>query len=237
MMLIRVISDVHGNLAALKAVMEHSQGKAADRTVCLGDTVGYCSHPADCINLVRAECEEVVAGNHDFGAAGLMSISSFNFDGQKAIEWTRTQLCEDHVDWLKDLPLQAYYCGINLTHASPASPASWTYIMNSAAALDAVAASGEYLSIYGHTHFPMQWTRDGDCSGEPRGSIREVAMINCGSVGQPRDGDPRAAYLLIDTVEMTFSHIRVDYDIEAAATAIRSAGLPDHLAGRLFLGK
>ena len=236
-MLIRVISDVHGNLAALKAVLDHAQGIEADRTVCLGDTVGYGSHPGACVNLVRQISDETVAGNHDYGAAGLMSISSFNIDGQKAIEWTRTRLEEDQVLWLQELPLQTFFYGINLTHASPANPSSWTYIMTAANASEAVLATGEYLSIYGHTHFAMQWTRSGDCSGDETGTTDEVAMINCGSVGQPRDGDPRAAYLLLDTEKRTFRHIRVEYDIEAAAVAIRAAGLPEHLAGRLFLGK
>lgn len=236
-MLIRIISDVHGNLAALKAVLAHPDGQTADRTVCLGDTVGYGSHPSSCINLVRQICDEVVAGNHDFGAAGLMSVSSFNFDGQRAIEWTRTQLDEEHIQWLTDLPVQAFFYGINLTHASPVNPRSWIYIMTAPDAIDAVLASGDYLSIYGHTHIPMQWTRIGDCSGAESGSLEDVSLINCGSVGQPRDGDPRAAYLLLDTNEMTFRHVRVEYDVEAAAQAIRAAGLPEHLAGRLLLGK
>ena len=104
-------------------------------------------------------------------------------------------------------------------------------------AVSASLASGEYVSIYGHTHIAMQWTRTGDCSGEETGSFRDYQLINCGSVGQPRDGDPRAAYLLLNTEEKTFRHVRVDYDIQAAASAIRAAGLPDFLAGRLFLGK
>lgn len=236
-MLIRVISDVHGNLAALKAVLDHPEGKAADRTVCLGDTVGYGSHPTACINLVRQISDDTVAGNHDYGASGLMSISSFNSDGQKAIEWTRTQLEEDHAQWLRELPLQVFFYGINLTHASPASPSSWTYILTSAEAANAVLASGEYLSVYGHTHIAMQWTRTGDCSGDETGNTDDVSIINCGSVGQPRDGDPRAAFLLLDTEKRTFRHVRVEYDIDAAAEAIRAAGLPEHLAGRLFLGK
>ena len=236
-MLIRVISDVHGNLAALKAVLEHPDGSRADRTVCLGDIVGYGSHPSACINLVRQVSDETVVGNHDHGAAGLISVSSFNSDGQKAIEWTRTQLDEEHVNWLQELPLQSFFYGIGLTHSSPASPSSWIYILNSANAADAVIASGEHLCLYGHTHFAMQWTGTGDCSGDESGSTDDFAIINCGSVGQPRDGDPRAAYLLLDTERRTFRHVRVEYDIEAAAAAIRAAGLPDHLAGRLFLGK
>lgn len=236
-MLVRVISDVHGNLAALKAVLGHPDGSGADCTVCLGDTVGYGSHPIDCINLVRQECDEIVAGNHDRGAAGLISISSFNHDGQKAIQWTRTQLSTEHVNWLKNLPLQIFHCGIQLTHASPEHPDSWIYILNSRSAVDAILAAGDNLCVYGHTHIPMHWTRGGECSSEPAGEFPPAAIINCGSVGQPRDGDPRSAYMLLDTEKRTFRHVRVEYNIEAAAGAIRAAGLPEHLAGRLFLGK
>lgn len=236
-MLIRVISDVHGNLAALKAVLAHHPGEAADETVCLGDTVGYGSHPCACINIVRRVSGITVAGNHDLGAAGLMSISSFNHDGQRAIEWTRTQLETEHLEWLNGLPLQAFPDGLSLTHASPVNPSSWTYIMTASHAIEAVNASEDSLPIYGHTHIAMQWNRFGDCSAAESGSFDECAIINCGSVGQPRDGDPRAAYLLIDTGKRTFEHVRVEYDIEAAAEAIRAAGLPEYLAGRLFLGK
>jgi diadenosine tetraphosphatase ApaH/serine/threonine PP2A family protein phosphatase len=236
-MLIRVLSDIHGNLSALKAVLEDPAGLKADNTICLGDTLGYGSHPVECMNIVRKECDEVLAGNHDLGAAGLISVSNFNSDGQSAIEWTRTQIDQTGLNWLKSLSLQSFYYGISLSHASVVNPASWIYILNSSTALDAIIASGEFLSVYGHTHIPMQWDRMGNCSCEPVGTIPEIALVNCGSVGQPRDGDPRAAYLLLNTDEQTFKHVRVSYDINAAAAAIRAAGLPDYLAGRLYLGK
>lgn len=236
-MLVRVLSDIHGNLVALKAVLEDPAGADADSTICLGDMVGYGSHPAECINIIRKVCDEAVAGNHDQGAAGLIGVSNFNPDGQKAIEWTRTQLDQHYVDWIKSLPLHTFYYGMSLSHASVADPFSWIYILNSTAAVDAAIAAGEYLSIYGHTHIPMQWNRLGDCSDKPAGMFSDVALINCGSVGQPRDGDPRAAYLLLNTEERTFRHVRVKYDVDAAADAIRAAALPEHLARRLYLGK
>lgn len=236
-MLIRVLSDIHGNLAALKAVLEDSAGAKADSTVCLGDIVGYGSHPRDCINIIRKVCDEVVAGNHDQGAAGLIGISHFNPDGQTAIEWTRTRLDQQHIDWIKSLPLHTFYCGMTLSHASVKDPSSWIYILNTSTAIDAVLAAGETLSVYGHTHIPMQWSRLGDCSGKPAGIFTDTPLLNCGSTGQPRDGDSRAAYLLINTEERTFRHIRVKYDVHAAANAIIDAGLPKNLAKRLYLGK
>jgi len=236
-MLIRVLSDIHGNLSALKAVLEDPTGMKADNTICLGDTLGYGSHPVECMNVVRKVCDEVVAGNHDLGAAGLISISHFNSDGQRAIEWTRTQIDPTDVEWLKSLPLHTFYYGLSISHASVCDPGSWIYIMNASNAIDAVLSAGEYLSIYGHTHVSMQWNRIGDCSDKLAGFFADTALINCGSVGQPRDGDPRAAYLLLNTDEQTFRHVRVNYNIDAAAAAIRAAGLPDYLAGRLYLGK
>ncbi len=236
-MLIRVFSDIHGNLAALKAVLDDSSGAKADKTVCLGDTVGYGSHPVECTDIVRSVCDEVIAGNHDLGAAALISISHFNHDGQKAIEWTRKQFEQDYIDWVTALPLQLNYYGIRLSHASVVNPSSWIYILNSEKAIDATLAAGECLSIYGHTHIPMQWNRMGNCSDKPAGFFSDYSLINCGSVGQPRDGDPRAAYLLVNTEERTFRHVRVKYDIEAAASSIIKAGLPGNLAGRLYLGK
>ncbi len=236
-MLIRVLSDIHGNLAALKKVLEDTAGLKADSTVCLGDIVGYGSHPVECVNIVRKECDEVVAGNHDLGAAGLIGISHFNRDGQAAIEWTRTQVSPEQIDWISSLPLQTFYYGISLSHASVKDPSSWIYILNRQNAIDAVLASGEYLSLYGHTHIPMQWDRLGSCSDKMSGSLDSFSLINCGSVGQPRDGDPRAAYLLLDTEQKTFKHVRVMYNVQSAANAILEAGLPENLAKRLHLGK
>ena len=236
-MLLRVFSDVHGNLPALIAVLDDSSGMKADKTICLGDTVGYGANPVECAYIVRDICDEVIAGNHDLGAAALISISHFNHDGQKAIEWTRKQFEQDYVDWINTLPLQLNCHGIKMSHASVVNPSSWIYIHNSATAIDAILATGECLSIYGHTHIPMQWNRMGRCSDKPAGLFSDYSLINCGSVGQPRDGDPRAAYLLVNTEERTFRHVRVKYDVEAAASSINEAGLPGNLAGRLYLGK
>ena len=136
-MLLRVLSDIHGNLAALKAVLEDSSGVNADTTICLGDIVGYGSHPVECINIVRKISDQVVAGNHDLGAAGLISISHFNTDGQAAIEWTRRQLSLPQTEWIKSLPIQSSYHGISISHSSIQNPSSWIYILNSSTALEA----------------------------------------------------------------------------------------------------
>ncbi len=236
-MLIRVISDIHSNLTALKAVLEDSAGTEAEKTICLGDITGYGSHPAECMNLVKKVCDEVITGNHDQGAAGLIGVSHFNPDGRSAIEWTRTQLKQHHLDWIKTLPLQTFYHGISLSHASIKSPSSWTYILNTTEAYEAIMEAGRYVSLYGHTHIGMQWNRRGGCSDKSHGYLADWPLINCGSVGQPRDGDPRAAYLLVNTEKGTFQHVRVRYSVRLAANAIIESGLPENLAKRLYLGK
>ena len=111
-MLIRVLSDIHSNLVALKSVLDDSSGVNADVTICLGDIVGYGSHPVECLNIIKKNCEIVIAGNHDMGAAGLISTSNFTKAGQKAIEWTRTKISENHIDWIKTLPLQTFFSRI-----------------------------------------------------------------------------------------------------------------------------
>ncbi len=236
-MLIRVISDIHSNLVALKTVLDDPSGVNADVTICLGDVVGYGSHPVECINIVKKNCEVVVAGNHDMGAAGLLSISNFSLPGREAIRWTRTKISENHIDWINTLPLQTFFHGLHLSHASPVAPSAWIYLNDQQKALDALRTVGYYVSLYGHTHIPMHWNRFGECSDRAAGILPEPGLINCGSVGQPRDGDPRAAYLLINTDEKTFRHVRVNYDVRRAYEAIIDAGLPEILAKRLLVGK
>ncbi len=236
-MLIRVISDIHSNLVALKTVLDDSSGVNADITICLGDIVGYGSHPIECLNIVKKYCEVVVVGNHDMGAAGLLSTSNFSKPGQEAIRWTRTKINQSNIDWINSLPLQTFFHGLNLSHASPAAPSSWIYLNDRQKALSAMRAVGYYVSLYGHTHIPMHWNRFGECSDRAAGILPEPGLINCGSVGQPRDGDARAAYLLVNTDEKTFKHVRVNYDVRRAYKAIVDAGLPEVLGKRLLIGK
>ncbi|OPL18162.1 MAG: hypothetical protein AVO35_06565 [Candidatus Aegiribacteria sp. MLS_C] len=235
-MLLRVISDVHSNLPALKAVLEDPPGAGADSTLCLGDVVGYGADPSKCISLVRKQCRLVVRGNHDAGAAGQVSLDRFNWEGATAIRWTRDVLSGEEIRWLSMLPhfheLQEFF----LCHSYPADPESWTYVLRRNQALASIEARKGQVSLIGHTHLPGVWSEDGQYSEIDSGDLESVRLINVGSVGQPRDRDPRAAYLLIDTEKRTWEHRRVEYPIDEAAARIREESLPEVLWQRLYRG-
>lgn len=236
-MKLRVISDVHGNIHALERVLADLDGAGADLTLCLGDSVGYGAFPSECIRLIRKNCGIVVAGNHDCGVADSIPLEHFNSAGETAIRWIRPRMSPEELEWLAGLPIQAIRDDFFLCHSNPAHPGGWVYIRNASQAERAIQARPGQISLIGHTHMPGCWTRSSGFSERTDGTLDNTGILNCGSVGQPRDGDPRAAYMILDTEEMTWRHVRVEYDIAAAASAILDAGLPAMLAGRLYIGR
>ncbi|MFO7949694.1 MAG: metallophosphoesterase family protein [Candidatus Fermentibacteraceae bacterium] len=236
-MLLRVISDIHGNIQALEAVLDDPPGAEADETVCLGDVVGYGARPSRCISRVRRECTTVVRGNHDTGVAGLMELDFFNSAGREAVVWTRERMSADETDWLGSLPLTAEMDDLFLCHSNPHAPDTWGYVLYSHMALAACRDHPGQICLIGHTHLPLCWNEYGEPSQREEGSLDDVCIVNAGSVGQPRDENPRAAYLLLDTDRGTWSHRRVRYDVSAAASDIREAGLPETLWRRLSRGR
>jgi diadenosine tetraphosphatase ApaH/serine/threonine PP2A family protein phosphatase len=235
-MLIRIISDVHSNYQALEAVLNDPPGKDAEKTFCLGDVVGYGADPSSCIERVRQECDIVVSGNHDAGAAGRVSLDRYNREGTEALRWTRSVLSQDDKNWLLLLPYFAEYENFFLCHSYPADPESWTYVLRRNQALESINARQGYISLIGHTHLPGCWMEDGNYTEASKGDFSKVRLINAGSVGQPRDRDPRAAYLVIDTEAGTWEHRRVKYSIDDAAARIKEAALPPVLWERLYIG-
>jgi diadenosine tetraphosphatase ApaH/serine/threonine PP2A family protein phosphatase len=235
-MLLRIISDIHGNLQALQTVLADPPGASADSTLCLGDVVGYGADPAACIQLVRENCRIVVRGNHDAGASGQVSLDRFNWEGATAIRWIKSVLDHADIKWLSLLPhffeLQEFF----LCHSYPADPESWTYVLRRNQALASINARVGQISLIGHTHLPGVWSEDGNYSEIDSGDFSKVRLINVGSVGQPRDRDPRAAYLLIDTDKGTWEHRRVEYSIDKAAARIKEEDLPEVLWQRLYRG-
>lgn len=238
-----IISDVHANLEALQAVREEIRRLAPDRILNLGDIVGYGASPAECIDICKQFTHVTVAGNHDFGVSGLTDIRYFNSYARHAVLWTARALSQQDVDYLADLPLAHVEDGsFRIVHATPSDPGRWDYIFDRGQASAEFASFGEAICFIGHSHqagfFEMDRsgavTRDGNHIVVTAG---KRYLINVGSVGQPRDGDPRAALCVYDSDRGEVEIRRVLYDIDGAKRKILDAGLPPILAHRLSLGE
>lgn len=232
-MRLAIISDIHGNFEALQQVLDQIRDEGVDTVACLGDIVGYGPFPNECIELVRMYCSIVIRGNHDAGAAGTVSSGEFNKEGRVAIAWTRAQLSQKNRQWIQELDVSAVVEDVTFVHASPEDPGKWHYVSTWEQYERSFDHFPTRFCCIGHTHIPAIVSPDRSVRGYAPGQRH---IINCGSVGQPRDGDPRASFALLDTGADTAAIIRVAYDIEKTADATRSAGLPEFLAKRLSFG-
>jgi diadenosine tetraphosphatase ApaH/serine/threonine PP2A family protein phosphatase len=228
-----IISDIHSNLEALKAVLDYIDHAEAEEIWCLGDIVGYGSSPNECVELVRERCGLVLKGNHDGGATGEVEINHFSTQGQTAIKWTQQQVTEKNLSFLRNLPLSAIQQDATLAHATPTKPESWRYILSWREARESFRGFTTPFCFIGHTHIPVVIREDGRIGPLKKGTRH---LINVGSVGQPRDGNPKASFGLFDIKTFRYENVRVAYDVEKAAQAIKSAGLPPYLGNRLLLG-
>jgi len=236
-----IFGDIHANLHALEAVLSDARTQLCTHYVCMGDIVGYNANPRECLALVRElECP-TVKGNHDEQASMIGEHETFNALAEEAIQWTRAQLSEDEKSWLRELRLQRQVRDFTIVHATLDTPHKWGYIFNQLDAATSFSYQHTTLCFIGHTHSPKAYVRDGSVRSLPLDILPLQAgkkyLINVGSVGQPRDGDPRAAYAIYDTTSNEIELRRVDYDIPGAQAAIRAAGLPDKLAERLAVGR
>jgi len=237
-----IISDIHSNLEALLSCLESVEKNRADRVVCLGDIVGYGADPGECISRVRAVGEEVVAGNHDHGSVGGCDISLFNEYARAAIQWTMDRISGEEADYLKSLPMLRTVDGQTLVHASPRRPEEWEYLLTLEQVRRQFGSFDSPACFVGHSHVPGAFESDGRLVTQiDHHFVRLVPgrkyIFNVGSVGQPRDGDPRSSYALYDQELETVSIIRVSYDVASAQEKIREAGLPSLLADRLSVGR
>lgn len=232
-MRIAVISDIHANLHALEKTLETIDRLHIDQVFCLGDIVGYGSAPNECIALVQQRCTAIVKGNHDSAVVDELPLDHFNSYGETAIRWTKRQLTPENAEFLRDLPLFRVHDSVTLAHASPLHPEAWRYIFAWPDAQRCFSAFGTPLCFIGHTHVPVIVGEDGTVNRYEAG---KRYLVNVGSVGQARDGNPRAAFAVLDTDKPSLSILRQEYDVESAAAAILKARLPDYLAHRLFLG-
>lgn len=242
-MLYGIYSDIHANLPALEVVLESMTAQGVERRVCLGDIVGYGASPNECVSIVKENADVCVLGNHDSVAIKWDSDVGFNPYAKKAIEWTQSALTEESKQYLKSLPYMLEENDICFVHASPMSPADWIYVTDLEDALDAYDHFSERHCFFGHTHSPVIVAmRDGEIpkvieTGSYALENGERLLMNVGSVGQPRDRDPRACYCLYDTENRTVKLVRLEYDIARTQKVMRDAGLPDFLVERLELGR
>lgn len=239
-----IISDIHGNLEALDAVLGALSADQIDAYLCLGDLVGYGANPNECLERVWALTPHVIAGNHDHAAIGLADLMYFNRSAAEAVLWTMQVLTRQGRQYLRELPLVLRQPDLMAVHATPSKPEKWGYIFSLSQAAAEFRAFPEGLAVcfIGHSHDPMiVESANGFCRIVPalycfqRPDARY--LVNVGSVGQPRDGDPRAAHGVYDTTTGQIEIRRTGYDIPAAQKKIRKAGLPEFLAERLARGR
>ncbi len=254
-MRLAILSDIHANMPALEAVLEAIDAAGVDEAWCLGDVVGYGAQPDECTTAVAERCEVCLVGNHDLAVTGELDISSFSPAASAAVRWTQRHAADATVRFLRRLSPAATGGEVALYHASPRDPV-WEYVLWPDQAAECLDHQATRVSFIGHSHVALFFTVPGDGNGGgaerdgpklARGAQAEgdrtldIAedrwLINPGSVGQPRDGDPRAAWLELDTDAWRATYRRVDYDIERASEAILAADLPEHLAKRLFIGQ
>jgi diadenosine tetraphosphatase ApaH/serine/threonine PP2A family protein phosphatase len=241
-MRVAVISDVHGNRHALDAVLAEIGGESVDAVWCLGDTVGYGPQPNECCRLVQEHADLCLVGNHDLVALGELTVSDFNEEAAAAAVWTREALTDDSRAFLRSLEPQATVDGVELFHASARDPV-WEYVLSDETARATFELTTASLVLVGHSHVALALTVDGQgvAGGvAPAGTNIELAgrwLVNPGSVGQPRDGDPRAAWLLADLDRASAAFRRVSYPIERTQAEMVEAGLPPLLAARLAVGE
>jgi diadenosine tetraphosphatase ApaH/serine/threonine PP2A family protein phosphatase len=232
-MRIAIISDIHSNLEALTAALQVIDEQTIDEIVCLGDTVGYGANPNECVALIRQRCRFVIKGNHEAAVVNIAATESFAENARTAALWTRKQLTEDHLQFLRDLPLTVSYERLLFVHASPNEPSAWEYIMNEWDAALTLQSFSEQICFVGHTHFPGIFSIDGRKRSVVRGNRY---LINVGSVGQPRDRNPQLSFGIFDSEKWSYKNLRTPYDITTAAQKIIAANLPPALGQRLHLG-
>ncbi len=240
-----IISDIHGNLEALSAVLYDIESMNIDEIVCLGDIIGYGPNPNECINLVNKKCPIILLGNHDAAVLDSLSTQNFNINAKIAIEWTSEQLSEDSRKFLEELPMLKIDGDKTYVHATPYEPRMWYYITSIEEAAFNFQFFDTSFCFVGHTHIPVTIALDGEKKiNVSQDNLLDFSkeddthyLINVGSVGQPRDRNPKASYGILDTESGTFTLRRINYDIKKCQAKMRKHKLPEFLIARLEEGK
>jgi len=240
--LFAVLGDIHANLDALNVVLDDCRSQGVTDFLCTGDVVGYNACPHECMDIIRSIGCPVVVGNHDFYVSSRQNLDDFNPAAAAVVQWTRIQLADEEVSWLRSLPFTHTQMGVTLVHSTMDNPENFGYVFDNLQAEANFLNQKTPVCFHGHTHCPMIYEKS--MNGVFRIDAQDFKLpigrkyfINVGSVGQPRDGDPRATYVIYDPKERTVRYRRLEYDIEAAQERIRLAGLPERLAARLAVGQ
>ena len=243
-MRIAIVSDIHGNRQAFEAVLDAIEASDCEELWCLGDLVGYGADPDACVALARENAAVCLAGNHDLGVRGSLPLEQFSRGAALAATWTRDTITPQTLEYLNQLEPSNLDEVVGLYHASPRDPV-WEYVLSPLQAELCLDIQPQRVALIGHSHVALSFSRlpGAPASGETRPADQELDislgewLLNPGSVGQPRDGDPRAAWLELDLDNWRALYRRIDYDVAGAAAAIRGAQLPDSLAERLLYGQ
>ncbi len=236
-----VIADIHANMEALEVVLADSKEQKCTHYCCVGDVVGYNANPKECLDIVRTMGMPVVKGNHDEYCSSEEDLEGFNPHAAEAVNWTRKQLSKEDRQWLRDLKYVRLVASFSMVHATLDGPQRWGYVFDKLAAAASFTYQNTAVCFFGHTHVPVAFVRDSVVRGGTYSKFRVAPgkkyFVNVGAVGQPRDGNPKAGYVVYDLIEGTIELRRLDYDIPKAQKKIMEAGLPQRLADRLALGK
>jgi len=236
-----VIADIHANLEALEVVLADTKEQKCTHYCCVGDVVGYNANPKECLDIVRSMGMPVVKGNHDEYCSSEEDLEGFNPHAAEAVNWTRKQLGKEDRQWLRDLKYVRLVASFSMVHATLDGPQRWGYVFDKLAAAASFTYQNTSVCFFGHTHVPVAFVRDSVVRGGTYSKFRvepgKKYFVNVGAVGQPRDGNPKAGYVVYDLNDGTIELRRLDYDIPKAQKKIMEAGLPQRLADRLSLGK
>jgi predicted phosphodiesterase len=236
-----IIADIHGNLDAFQVVLEDCKNQQVTHYACLGDVVGYNANPKECLDIVRTMNMPCVKGNHDEYCSSEEHLEGFNPAAAEAVNWTRKQLTEDDRQWLRDLKYSRMVTNFTIVHATLDGPQRWGYVFDKLAAAASFTYQNTSVCFFGHTHVPVAFVKDSVVRGGTYSKFKtepgKKYFVNVGAVGQPRDNNPKSAYVIYDTTEGTIEIRRLEYDIAAAQKKILAAGLPERLAERLAYGR